>query len=121
MTSGRLTSGEAGATAPESCAVSGSTHRWGRPGQGEAEGAESGQAAPPGSCVRERTGLVERRPFGINPGAGSCQVHRLEKGREAAEERKMIWGQAALKLKTSFPQVLGRKERTQSPRTTLGS
>lgn len=106
----------------ESCAVSRSMHRWRHPGQGEAEGAESGQGAPPGSCVRVRTGLVERRPFGINAGLWELSgEHRLEKGREAAAERKMLWGQAAPKLKTSFPQVLGRKERTQSPCTTLGS
>lgn len=45
---------------------------------------------------------MEARSFGINTQAGSCHECRLEKGREVAEKRRMIWGQAAAKLKTSI-------------------
>lgn len=47
---------------------------------------------------------------GSNTEVGSCHELSLEKGRGVAEDR-MIWGQAAPKLRTSLPRVLGSRTR----------
>lgn len=45
------------------------------------------------------------RPFALHARGGSCQEHRIEKGRGGAWEHRMTWGQAAPQLKTSLPQA----------------
>lgn len=107
----------------ESCAVSGSTHRRRHPGQGEAEGAESGQAAPPGSCVRVRTGLVERRPFGINAGLWELSgEHRLEKGKRDGRGAQDALGPGSAKAEDILSSGPGSEGKDPEPLyTTLGS